>query len=391
VRRICLIVGAVLFLGLAAASSSAAAPPSGQAFIDRTLTIRTVPAVEGLRFAFRGQIYRSNAAGRVRLPHAAVIAREPPRPLDGRLEEDVRVRFARYFGDQHSGLITATYDIDYRVSFDFTDLVGHPIAPAEIKEMTYRNSIGFRDTVRNLEPKWLQGARVVPESAQRLAIKNILYRIERVVVRGTNVVNRAEQSFEPRFKGHVSVQLLYYTASFSARDAFFGFKTGSSIKITYPDGTVERYPLGSDGKVTVPSLPRGEYDVTVEGGGIPISRPLSLSTNSNLQIEVLSYFDIAVVVAMLLLFVIGLPLIRRPHLVRRPLRWLTGRRAAERSAARMGDSRSAGDGQAAHSLTDEAGPAAAPTNGGGLNRGANGARSGSERRGAASARSEEPR
>jgi hypothetical protein len=335
VRRIGLILGTIVLLAVVAAGPAAAqTSPSGERFIDRTLTIRTMPAVEGLRFRFQGETYRTNARGLVELPHAAVIAPNPPRALDGRLSSDVRVRFARYFGDQHSGEIKATYDVDYRVTFDFTDLVGHEIPPSAIEEMTYKSSIGFRDTVESTGAQWLQGARVVPESSTALAMKTILYRLERVVVHGTNVVNRAEQSFEPRFKRHVSVQLLYYTASFSARDAFFGFKIGSKVKITYPDGTVETYPLGSDGRVTVPSLPRGEYDVTVEGGGIPISRPLSLSTNSNLQIEVLSYLDIGVVLGVLLLFVVGLPLIRRPYLVTGPIRWLTRRGGREPSRAR---------------------------------------------------------
>jgi hypothetical protein len=346
VRRLGLAAGAILLLGLCAAgpAGAQAAPSSGGPFIERTLTIYTLPAVEGLRFRFQGKVYRSNALGRVHLPHAAVIARRPPRAFDGRIERDVRVRFARYFGDQHSGRLTATYDVDFRVSFDFTDLVGHPIPPDTIEEITYKSSIGYRATVRAGGERWLQGARVVSESAARMALKTILYRLERVIVHGTNVVNRAEQSFEPRFKRHVSVQLLYYTASLSARDAFFGFKAGSKVKITYPDGMVERYPLGSDGNVTIPALPRGEYDVTVEGGGIPISRPLSLSKNSTLQIEVLSYLDIGVVAGLLLLFVIGLPLIRRPHLIRRPFRRLSGRSGSEAHATAETDVKEAAHG-----------------------------------------------
>jgi hypothetical protein len=337
VRRVGVVAGAIFALALwasgpAGAQTTVVPSPPGGPFIERTLTIYVLPAVEGLRFKFQGRIYRSNALGEVYLPHAAVIARRPPRPFDGRLGPDVRVRFARYFGDQHSGKLTATFDVDYRVSFDFTDLVGHPIPLGQIEEITYKSSIGFRATVEPGQERWLQGARVVPESATRMALKPILYRLERVVVHGTNVVNRAEQSFQPRYKRHVSVQLLYYTASLSARDAFFGFKAGSKVKLTYPDGTVERYDLGSDGNVTIPSLPRGEYDVTVEGGGIPISRPLSLSKNSSMQIEVLSYLDIGIVLGFLLLFIIGLPLVRRPHLLRRPLRRLAGQRSMEARA-----------------------------------------------------------
>jgi hypothetical protein len=382
VRRAFLTVGAILLLGLGAAGPAGAqtvvpSPPGGR-FSERTLTIYTLPAVEGLRFRFEGKIYRSNALGQVYLPHAAVIARRPPRAFDGRIRENARVRFARYFGDQHSGRLTATYDVDFRVSFDFTDLVGHPIPPAAIAEMTYKSSIGYRATVSAGGERWLQGARVVSESAQRMALKTILYRLERVIVHGTNVVNRAEQSFQPRFRRHVSVQLLYYTASLSARDAFFGFKAGSKVKLTYPDGTVERYPLGSDGNVTIPALPRGEYDVTVEGGGIPISRPLSLSKNSTLQIEVLSYLDIGIVAGLLLLFVVGLPLIRRPHLMRRPFRRLIRRSAPEAPATAETD----GEGGE---------PAHGPTNGVVPRADANRALSASKDKPAAPGRTDQPR
>jgi hypothetical protein len=355
-------VRALLVIGLAAVALGAAGPaaaapaPSGTPFAERTLTIQTVPEVPGLRFVFEGQTYRSNAQGRVFLPHAAVEARKPPRPVDGHLSNDVRVEFARYFGDQHSGKITATYDVYHRVEFEFTDIAGHPIPPEAVESMTFRSSIGYRGKVEDVgKALWLQGARVVPESATRRAIKNILYRIEEVFVHGTNVVNRAEQSFEPRFQRLVALQLLYYTATFTSRDAFFGFSLGDTVKLTFPDGTVRRYELGPDGEVTVPSLPRGEYDVTVEGDGIPISRPLSLSTNSALQVEVLSYLDIGVVVAFLVLFIVGLPLARRPHLARLPFEWVRGRlgRGSSRPGRGAGADRSRAPEEGAEPLAAE--------------------------------------
>jgi hypothetical protein len=159
----------------------------------------------------------------------------------------------------------------------------------------------------------------VPIAQTGLRIKHILYRLESVTVHGTNVVNRAQQSFLPAKTRNVQITLLFYRASFTARDAFFGQPAGDRIKLTFPDGTVEYYPLDSSGKAAVASLPRGQYKVSVQGGGLPIGRPVALSSDAAVEVAVLSYLDIALVLGILVLLIVGLPLVRRPHLIRRPL------------------------------------------------------------------------
>ena len=56
-------------------------------------------------------------------------------------------------------------------------------------------------------------------------------------------------------------------ARFEVRDALLGFPIGSAVRLRFPNGRADRYPLGSGGEVTVSSLPRGDYRVSADALG----------------------------------------------------------------------------------------------------------------------------
>jgi hypothetical protein len=171
-------------------------------------------------------------------------------------------------------------------------------------------------------PTWLQGGRVVPLNGT-LEPKEIYYTFERVVVAGANVVNNGQQKFFPSkipaegpAEAAVPVELLFYRARFRLRDAFFGFPIGQGIRLVWPNGRVEHYSAADEHVVSIPALPRGEYQVAVEGRGVSLGGPVTLSKDQDVEVALLSYIDISVV-AFVLTLALGLPLARRRHLFAR--------------------------------------------------------------------------
>ena len=79
--------------------------------------------------------------------------------------------------------------------------------------------------------------------------------------------------------------------------------------------------------------------VTVDGPGFSFSRPVRLSRNQEVELEVLSYLDIGLALFVGLAFVIGLPLIRRPDLRLSIRRVATNPSSLRWSSVRMGSNR----------------------------------------------------
>ncbi len=301
-RRLIVIALAALLEPLFVGEANAAQPGA-------PTIVETIPATPNLRVVYQGTTYRTDSHGVALLP-PRLISR--PRVLPTAVSANQRAVFQRWYG--RSVRLRAALDVYYRVRLRYVDLQGRPIDPNTVSSIQIRSSIGerFHPTTRIL---WLRGTRVVPLNGG-LESKPIYYTIERVVVGGSNVVNESQQKFFPARERGVTVQLLFYRARFRSRDAFFGFAVGDRIRLTFPQGTTRRYRLGADGTVVLPSLPRGNYHVEVEGGGLSLGGPVALSRDQDVKVGVVSYLDLAVVAAALALFAIGLPLVRRPHRLR---------------------------------------------------------------------------
>ena len=173
---------------------------------------------------------------------------------------------------------------------------------------------GGSERLDSEEPRWLQGSRVV-RRWDGLEEIEVLHSVESVTVGGSNVVNRGEQRFLLSKDREWQIQLLLYSAQFSVRDALFRFPVGSAIHLEYPDGRSERLPLESGGELMLESLPRGEYHVSVDGPGISFSRPVALSRDQEVRLELISYLDIAVVFLLVASVALGLLFMGRPRLL----------------------------------------------------------------------------
>jgi len=307
---------------LLAAALTAAVPAAAVAQPAPTLVIQTSPVLPGTTFTLDGQSARAGPDGTARMSPASWVdlrarMRVTPPPAQGR----TRARWAqRWYGlpnftrtPRRAYVVTAAFDLDYRVSMSFADLEGDPVDHGKVASVELKDATGVyhRYTGEQLRgPVWLWGTRVVSLQSGPYA-KAIYYTVQSVIVGGANVVNQAQQRFEPHKQAAFKVQLLFYSATFVGRDAVFGFPVGSAVRLRYPDGHHTRHPFDARHEAVVGSLPRGEYDATIEGPGLPVSAPVSITRPQQLTLKIVTWLDLAVVMAVGGAFLGGLPLLRR--------------------------------------------------------------------------------
>jgi hypothetical protein len=238
---------------LLAAALTAAVPAAAVAQSAPTLVIQTSPVVPGATFTLGGQSVRTGPDGRTRMaPASWVELRAKMKVTSPPVQARLRARFARWYGlpefshtPRRDYVVTAAFDIDYRVSLSFVDLEDDPVDHGKVSSAEMKDATGVihRFTGEQLKrPVWLWGTRVVSLQSGPFA-KTIYYTVQSVTVGGANVVNQAQQRYEPVKDAALQVRLLFYSATFVGRDAVFGFPVGSAVRLRYPDGRRGRYPF----------------------------------------------------------------------------------------------------------------------------------------------------
>jgi hypothetical protein len=197
----------------------------------------------------------------------------------------------------------ATFDLDSRTGFTFVDHHHAALDARDITDMQLRNSLGGLHDIGKPKPVWLSSA-LIKSVAGKVVLKDVEWRLASVTFHGTNIVQRGAQHFKPRHAPAVAVQVNVFTVDFRAQDAFFGSPTGSSIRLTLPDGTVRTVAL-RDGRATVTQLPSGDYDVLIKARGLGKAQSISVSNDASIDLKVLGATDIAVVLVALVLLTGG--------------------------------------------------------------------------------------
>jgi hypothetical protein len=325
-RRVVPLV-ALLVAGVALPAGTAQARHRRHVDLPRPLAVRTIPAVPGVKLKLGQRVFTADRHGRFTVRFVAADLKRgrttrgllapmkvPNTPLPGggfaRFEKLYPPK-GRFSGAR---LALSTY---FTVRPRFVDLQGSPVPPSLVSRYTLRSRHGIVLTAAHDDPVTLQRSRVVPYNGQ-LVSKPIAWSIQRVVVEGADVVNRTQQQFDPAQVGSsFRARLIFYPARFRAHDAVFGFPMGSGIVLTRPDGRRVEHAFGSGHELVLESLPRGEYRVQVKAAGYSFERPVALSRAQVVDVEVISYLDVALVVVLGLGVAIGLLVARRPKLRRR--------------------------------------------------------------------------
>ena len=290
------VVAAALLASLAAATEARASHQG----TPHKLVVRTIPTFKGVPVKLNKKKKNTGRRGLAILTHSSdKKLKKRLTVADAQPAEHVRSRFARWYGDpnrQNVSKLTAALDVDYLVGFNFIDRDGEPIDAAEISRMVLRSSVGnileFEGEALQSQ-HWLHGTRVVSRREGPFA-KEILYSVEQVIVNGSNVVNRAQQRFVPEEARDFAITLLYFTATFTATDALFGHTTGSGIRLERPDGVVEEHAFNDGGTLVLAGLPRGEYIVSVIGPGPAFERPVTVTRDQDVELDVLSWLDLGI-------------------------------------------------------------------------------------------------
>ena len=114
-----------------------------------------------------------------------------------------------------------------------------------------------------------------------------------------------------------SIQLRLYSASFTARDALFHFPIGSGIQLSHPDRRAKELSFDHRGKLNVKMLAPGLFHVRVTGArGIAPPTPLAMSRDQDVELLVLSYFDLTVMFGLMAALALGLLFFGRPQLLK---------------------------------------------------------------------------
>jgi hypothetical protein len=273
---------------------------------DDGLVITTIPKVPGFQVTIDDETEVTDESGIAQFKTRKIknlnnrLKSEPQElELDGR---EVRVESGnvRWKGNGAHIWINKFWP----VRFSFIDVNGEPIDVDRVESVQLKSQTGELVEASAKGVTWLHGLRVVslgggPEE------KTIPWSIQEVNYASSNVVNSSQQRFEPAETEEVVVELLFYRTKVIVKDAFFGFPIGDAVLVTSPDGRVDRFPLAENGTVNLPSLPRGDYSIVVEGPGPLMARPVAISRNQVLDLKFYSWLDIGLVGGFLTAFAVG--------------------------------------------------------------------------------------
>jgi hypothetical protein len=159
---------------------------------------------------------------------------------------------------------------------------------------------------------------VLAQRVQPLAggpvVKDVTWSAQVVQISGANVVRSSKQKWQPASDKQIALDLDFYPLQIRGVDAFFGRAAGQRAVVQFPDGHTLTYPL-HNGRVLIPALPRGSYNVTITGAGEAFKTPVSLSKPQIAELKVITFTDMAAVALFAVAFLLGLALIGRPHLL----------------------------------------------------------------------------
>ena len=328
-------VGSSHLLGCAALLMVALAGTAVPAAAQAPTTVQTVPRIPGIDIAVDGEVARTDHQGLAQFSSAARLTADTinvePRV---RLSQGRRARFSR-IRRTDTGYVAA-FDVDVLVTVDAATVGGDRIDPDRASRVTLRSPLTgeWRDA-RIGEQVWLHSSRVVAELGT-VRPREVSWSVQRFEIDGRSVVSRGQQRFVPAElpadARTVRVRARLFAVDVTTSDALLGSPTGTQLLLTHPDGQVSRHPLSSAGTARVQDLVPGAYELAVAGSGPLIARPVTISRDQQIDLDVYTWWDVAIAVGVAVLFFAGLAVLGR----RRPVTRRTEERIVEPAQATRG-------------------------------------------------------
>jgi hypothetical protein len=291
-----------------------------------TITIRTVPALPGVRFSFDGMPLVTGSAGTASVTERHNFGQHTLGLADTRIvTADRRYVFARWAGQRDpnqafrstvrglpmraSYTVTASFGAACPVTPRLTEQDGTVLGPGRVARITLRSNLGQSVMLQPSGTTWLPCSWPVYQDSL-LSSRNLQYSVQSVLVGGTNVAYAGIQRFQPSRTPHPTVIGLFHTLTITAHDALFGGGMGNYALLTMPDHTVRRVMMGRGHSATVRNLPQGDYQVDVKAGGAIVSaQTIRLSRSEKTNLTAVSRGDLSAVGGALVIGVAGLPLV----------------------------------------------------------------------------------
>jgi hypothetical protein len=284
-------------------------------------------------------VVRSGSTGVAQLPVSRFTGLdEHLRIIPTRVNRDTRVVYDRMVGTPDNA-VTRPLIVGLRterlVRWTFLDRGGKEVEATHISSLVIKSNTGETRQLTGAalaKPLWVAASRT-QQTPQGLVSKPLYWSVSRVVVDGADVVNKGQQQFVPNETRGWTIELLFYRITVVGRDLLFGGTVGEGVELHRPDGSVVRTRM-RDGEAVLPTVPRGQYEVRVDGSGVSFLRPASISRDQTLEIQVITPADLTLIAGTLVLFAVSLLLVGR----RRNAAALS-RRVTDRLRRRLGSDR----------------------------------------------------
>ncbi len=289
------------------------------------LEIQVVPPIQGVEVVCEGETYRSDTSGVIVIEraHAGKVQLQlKTRAVD---TPGAHASFSRWLDDLFVPDRTVTiasksriqlgFDVSNLVVLHFYDPLSGAVNFSRISSVTLKSTTGVVHAFSTDEPHWLESTRITRRQSG-LESAQIQWGVDSVIIDGSSVVNQGQQRFFAKPNDHWNINLLLFSAVFTARDALFGFPIGTGFEITYPSGLQRVIPFDKNGSLSLESLVRGKYEVKVAGApGLATASPVDVSKDQEVQQIVLSYVDIGFFVGMMSFVAIWLLFVGRPTIL----------------------------------------------------------------------------
>lgn len=293
--------------------------------LPRPFEIHTVPPLPEVKIKIGDKIIQTDPQGVARL----LVEQGGEMPISVLPYEfpkgSIKARFDRWSDDVFSAtrMINVTNGKAYQLGFElsypieplFTEVnTGRIVNPNRLNNIRLLNSAGDILSITATSTQWVKANRIVKREST-LESTPLIYAVQNVTAEGVNVVNEGQQKFEVHPNGQWKVILQMHDLKISAYDALSGLPIGTGAQLLHSSGQLHNITFDNTSQARLESLARGSYTVTISGAyGIRAPMPVSLSQNQDLQVAIISYFDIFIVTVILLTIVLITLAVGRPAL-----------------------------------------------------------------------------
>lgn len=296
-------------LGLAPASASGTL-----AVTPLTLTLRTLPALQGADFTVDGQQYQTGADGTAAARIASIgdhqLAVDPPpdtdtaryrlaRWLDGETAAD---RTIRVFDDASA---VATFTTAFLVPIAFEDGSGQALDPRRLRNVS---AVGPGGAQVGLVPSTRSAWLTLPApsyAALRGQDRPSRFALATAEFDGISVANRGDSPFVPAPGRTWTIRLRVFSVTVHVRRPLIG-RPEDRLVVRSSTGVEHTARTGAGGDAVFDDLPRGLYDVQVRDGRVGPGARIQVTRNQAVDVTVYSLPELGIGLLAALTATVGL-------------------------------------------------------------------------------------